>query len=98
MCDLASYMSFANSPSDSHSDDMHMQLLHAHSHMQHLHVLAQARPTMFCIRLVMWFCPEAINGRSVMSARSQDRLDRETDLYYIGHVFSSERLEVEIQH
>ena len=38
----------------------HMQLLHAHSahatapcmHIQHLHVLAQARPTMFCIRLV----------------------------------------------
>ena len=57
------------SPSDSHSDDMH--LLHAHlnsahatapntfstcncsMHIQHLHVLAQARPTMFCIRLVI---------------------------------------------
>ena len=51
MCDQHS-VSFANSPSDSHSDDMHMQLLHAHSHMQHLHVLAQARPIMFCIRLV----------------------------------------------
>ena len=60
------------SPSDSHSDDMHMQLLHAHSaqchatvpctfstmscncsmQIQHLHVLAHARPTMSCIPLV----------------------------------------------
>ena len=60
---------------DSHSDDMHMQLLHAHfttcncsMHIQHMqllhatapctfstcmHVLAQARPTMSCIPLVV---------------------------------------------
>ena len=69
------------SPSDSHSDDMHMQLLHQHMlhcsmhnsahaallhvhfttcncsmHFQHLHVLAQARPTMFCIPLVICMC------------------------------------------
>ena len=43
----------------SHSDDMHMQLLPAHAtalwpmHIQHLHVLAQARPTMSCIPLVV---------------------------------------------